>query len=174
MCSFSPWQHTRHLRSSLHLRCLCERLSSPVFFSQQTPVLGTGQPAGGLCGELDKHGPRMANISPLCLHGNIWPSVRLPVWLTVSLHTVGVYWCCHGTRNCPPTQVLVYFTKAIYNTKANKQNVTQLLQQNYISEWMVLQLCLHLHRSGSNMLRCRTYQIFKLPFCLWPQFQRPV
>lgn len=42
----------------------------PQFFPQEALVQGTKQ----LAGELDKHRPGMTNISPLCLHGNIWPS----------------------------------------------------------------------------------------------------
>lgn len=69
--------------------------SSPLYMraplSPADAVLGHQAASRWLCGEPGKHRPRMANISPLCQHGNIWHSqargsLRLSACLTLSLH----------------------------------------------------------------------------------------
>lgn len=77
-----------------HLQSLCACLSTPAL-SPAHNSSGYRAASRWLCGEPGKYRPSMANISPLCLHGNIWPSqaVRAPpsACLTVSLHTL--CWC---------------------------------------------------------------------------------
>lgn len=109
MCSFLPLATHKtfvvspsspvHMQAPLH----------PRLFPQQT---GSRHRAASrwLCGEPGKHRLGMANISPLCLHGNIWPSqARRALRLSAceATHTAGVYGCCHGTRISTLTQVLV-------------------------------------------------------------------
>lgn len=88
------WRHTRHLWSPLHLLCICESLSAHSSFLSRHRRAASWW----LCGESGKHGPGMANISPLCLHGNIWPSqarraLRLSACQTVSLHILLLCTC---------------------------------------------------------------------------------
>lgn len=94
--------------------------SSPLYmWAPLSPAdTGLGHQAASrwLCGEPGKHRPWMANISPLCQHGNIWHSQAcrsLRLSDSEPTHTVGVYQCCHGTRISTPTQVLLYYTKTI-------------------------------------------------------------
>lgn len=93
-CFFCPWQHTRHLQVSFISRVYV-RASPPPALSPAHNSSGYRAASRWLCGEPGKYRPSMANISPLCLHGNIWPSqaVRAPpsACLTVSLHTL--CWC---------------------------------------------------------------------------------
>lgn len=103
--SFSSRQHCMRGASFApgNTQDICRFLSSPeLVCASPPPALSPAHNSSGyraasrwLCGEPGKYRPSMANISPLCLHGNIWPSqaVRAPpsACLTVSLHTL--CWC---------------------------------------------------------------------------------
>lgn len=62
------------------------RTCPPLLIPQQTTARHTGQPGSDSVAS-------QANISPLCLHGNMWPSLdQSPsICLKVSLHTRLVY-----------------------------------------------------------------------------------
>ncbi len=105
MCSFCPWRHTRHLWSRLHLLCIqYVRASVPSVLPPADTGSGRRAASWWLCGKPSKHRSGMANISPPCLHGNIWPfQAHRALCLSVCLshcepiHIVSMYWCCHCT-----------------------------------------------------------------------------
>ena len=100
---FAPGDTQEDICGLSFISCVYARATLPPVLPPADTGSGHWAASWWLCGEPGKHRPCMANISPLCLHGNIWPSqarrtLRLSACLTVSLHTAGVYWCCHGTR----------------------------------------------------------------------------
>lgn len=102
---------------------ICRFLSSPEFMcvplhpssfpsTQQLGVSGS-QPvtlwrARQIQAQYGKHITSVSAWEHLALPGCEGPSVCLSD--SEPTHTVGVYWCCHGSTVFTPTQVLVYYT----------------------------------------------------------------
>lgn len=112
----------------------------PQFCPQQTLVQGSQEACWWLCGE-----PGMKNISPLCLHGNIWPSICLSacmsVWLTGGpSHIVAV------CRSCCDTSIFTH-TGLIPNSSSmhcqNKQAKCHMAGLLWIINLLIQQLCVH-------------------------------
>lgn len=113
-CFFCPWQHTRHLQVSFISRVYV-RASPPQLFPQHTTARGIGQPAGNSVESQANTGPVWQTYHLCVCMGTsgpprLWGPLRLPVWQWAYTHSVGVYWCCHGSTVFTPTQVLVYYT----------------------------------------------------------------
>lgn len=114
--SFAPGntQDICRFLSSPEFMCVA-CLSTPALFPQHTTVRGIGQPAGDSVESQANTGPAWQTYHLCVCMGTsgpprLWGPLRLPVWQWAYTHSVGVYWCCHGSTVFTPTQVLVYYT----------------------------------------------------------------
>lgn len=132
MCSFLPLATHKTFVVSPSSPVYMRAPLRPRLFPQQTPALGTGQPAGDSVESQANTGPAW-QTSHLCvcmgtsgLPRLAGPSVCLPVCLTVRLHTH--CWCVlvlsWNQNFYSYTGTGLKYKNNHYNTKANKLNVT--------------------------------------------------
>ena len=112
---------------------------------------GSGRRAASLwlCGEAGKHRPwRSKHLTSV----PAWEHLALPgsqdppsVWLSdcQPTHTVGVHWCCHGTRIFYAYTGTGLINKSDHNstyTKAKRPNVTELSYILWLSHYKISSL----------------------------------